>query len=171
MKSINQPELANKIIFCSVLILFVTACNCGKKNEKQIKTSEFIEVMHGQQSAIKVKDALFIHLSHGYDDPLRAIMALNMAVKMSNDKEVLLFLDLSAINIILNNAENIEIENQPGLNILLDQLKNNKVPIMVCPLSLQAEGKTQNDLPGWVKLAEKKDFFNLSEGKILTLDY
>jgi predicted peroxiredoxin len=130
------------------------------------------ELIDEQESPVVVNDGVFIHLSHGHEDPQRVLMALRMAEVMSEDKDVLVYFDIKAVHVVLKDAENITMEGDfPDSQGQLSNLIEKGIQLQVCPGCLKAAGKKPEDVMDGVGIADKEDFFNFTDGRILTLDY
>jgi predicted peroxiredoxin len=121
--------------------------------------------------AAEPKDGVFIHVSHGKEDPHRVLMALEMANIMSEDHEVLVYFDIKAIDVVLKDAEDLTYAQFPSSQQQLSNLPKKGVVLMACPGCLKAAGKTADDLMPGVAVADKKQFFSFTKGRILSLDY
>jgi predicted peroxiredoxin len=121
--------------------------------------------------AAEPKDGVFIHVSHGKEDPHRVLMALEMANIMSEDHEVLVYFDIKAIDVVLKDAEDLTYAQFPSSKQQLSTLPKKGVVLMACPGCLKAAGKTADDLMPGVAVADKKQFFSFTKGRILSLDY
>ncbi len=119
----------------------------------------------------EVKDGVFIHVSSGPDDSQRVLMALKMASVMSEDHDVLLYFDVSGVSIVTADGPNLEIEPYGTSKRLLALLVERGVLIEACPSCLKAAGKSKEDLAEGVKLADKKDFFGFTDGRVISLSY
>lgn len=117
------------------------------------------------------RDGVFIHISHGSDDPHRLLMALNMAKIMADDHDVLVYFDIKAIDAVLKDSTNVTYSHFPASRSQIDTLKEKGVILMACPGCLKAAGKTEQDLAEGLRIADKKQFFSFTKGRILTLDY
>lgn len=124
-----------------------------------------------QTEDIVEQDGVFIHLSSGKENPHKVLMALTLALKMSVDKDVFIFTDINGVDIVLKNSKSITFDEFESSTVLIAKLLEKGVTIEVCPMCLKVAGKTKYDLISGVKIAEKDDFFNFTNGRILTLDY
>ncbi len=118
---------------------------------------------------ISAKDGFLVHLSS--KDPHRVSMALSFALKMADDYDVFIFVDVEGINAVLKDVESIRFKNFEATRTMLDKLIKAGVQIAACPMCLEAMGHTQYDLISGIKIIDKKDFFNFTSGRIITLDY
>lgn len=151
-----------QIILLSILFLcFSCAPEAGEKdNSQQEATSQ------------EVNDGVFIHLSHGPENPHRVLMALRMAEIMSEDKEVMVYFDIEGVHVVLKDSENLTMEGDfPNSHEQLQKLMDRNVSLQVCPGCLKAAGKTPEEVMEGVEIANKDDFFNFTDGRILTIDY
>ena len=48
---------------------------------------------------------------------------------------------------------------------------SNNITVRACTGCLKAAGKTEDDFMDGIKIADKGEFFNFTEGRILTIDY
>lgn len=117
------------------------------------------------------RDGMFIHISHGYDDAHRVAMALNMANMMAEDKDVLVYIDIEGVKFVLKDSEDIKHPAFPSAHESLQKLLDRGIGVYACPGCLKAAGKTVDELMEGVKGADKKAFFNFTDGRIITLDY
>lgn len=117
------------------------------------------------------RDGVFIHISHGSDDPHRLLMALNMAKMMADDHDVLVYFDIKAIYAVLKDSSDVTYSHFPSSRTQIDALKEKGVVLMACPGCLKAADKTEQDLAEGLRIADKKQFFSFTKGRILTLDY
>ncbi len=118
---------------------------------------------------IEAKDGFLVHLSS--KDPHRVSMAMSIAVKMAADHDVFVFVDIDGVYPMLKDAEIINYKNFEPVRSQIDQLLEMGVEIAVCPMCLEAAGKTKYQLIEGLKLAEKEDFFDFTNDRIVTLDY
>lgn len=117
------------------------------------------------------KDGVFIHISSGLENPQKVLMGLTIALKMADDRDVYVYMDINAVNVVLNSSKSLEMNKFESSKILIDKILNKGVKIAVCPTCLEVANKTQYDLMKGIKLANKEDFFNFTQGRILTLGY
>ena len=117
------------------------------------------------------RDGVFIHLTHGVDDPHRVLMALSMATMMSEDHDVLVYFDINGIEVVLKDADDVTHAHFVSSKEQLAALSRKGVTLMACPGCLKAAGKTAADLATGIVTADKKAFFNFTQGRILSLDY
>ena len=129
------------------------------------------ETQEAQDIEMSAQDGVFLHISHGTDDPHRVAMALNMAAIMSEDHDVLVYFDIKGIEVVLQDAPDISYAQFPGSRNQLKLLDERGVILAACPGCLQAAGKTAEDLQEGITAANKEEFFDFTEGRILTLDY
>jgi predicted peroxiredoxin len=98
-------------------------------------------------------------------------MALSLADKMAEDKDVMVFFDIEGVEVVMKDSDDITFEAFESSKTLLGKLLANNVLIEVCPMCLKAKGYTMEEVMSGINLAEKDDFFNFTNGRILTLDY
>lgn len=117
------------------------------------------------------RDGVFIHISHGSDNPHRLLMALSMAKIMADDHDVLVYFDIKAIDAVLKDSSDVTYAHFPSSQTQINALKEKGVILMACPGCLKAAGKSEQDLAEGLRIADKKQFFSFTKGRILTLDY
>lgn len=139
---------------------FTTACQpVQEKVETEIK------------EIVKAKDGVFVHVKSGVDNPHEVLMALAMANKMSETQDVIMYFDIKGIEVVLNDSPDIEYSHFPTSQTAIKALLDKGIIIMACPGCLKAAGKTPEDLMEGIQVADKNNFFNFTEGRILTIDY
>lgn len=116
-------------------------------------------------------DGVFIHISKGSDDTHDVLMALMLADKFSTSKDVLVFFDKEGIELVTTEAPNLEMEPFDSSDEIFARLVDLDVTILACPACMQVSGVEEGDLREGVQMAEKEQFFDFTEGRILTLDY
>ena len=120
-----------------------------------------------------VKDGALFHISAGSNNPDRVVIPLRVAAIMTENKEVFLYFDIEGIEVVLKETD-IEFSETSSLT-LLKKLIDQGVPVYGCRVSLNAIGKTEEDLIEGVKLASKATFqetlYNFAKGNILIFDY
>ena len=137
-------------------------------------TPETGETDNSQKEATpeEMNDGIFIHLSHGPENPHNVLMALRMAEIMSEDKDVMVYFDIEGVRVVLKDSENITMEGDfPNSHEQLQKLMDRNVTLQVCPGCLKAAGKTPEELMEGIAIADKDDFFNFTDGRILSIDY
>ena len=90
---------------------------------------------------------------------------------MAADKEVILYLDIDAVNLVLKDSEDLENEGFDPLKMQLQALIEKNIAIYACPTCLNVASHSPEDLTEGVQVAEKEKFFNLTDGKIVSLSY
>ncbi|MBN2365635.1 MAG: peroxiredoxin [Calditrichaeota bacterium] len=146
-----------KLLFTSLILIFIFfSCQNGNISE---------------ELPLPASDGIMVHITHGSDDPHRVLMGLQMAVLMSEDKDVLVYFDIKGIEVVLKDAKDFTYSHFPGSKTQIQKLLSSDVPVMACPGCLKAAGKTPEDLLEGVQVADKNQFFNFTEGRILTIDY
>lgn len=151
------------ILFITLVVITNIQAQTKKSSSKQIQMEE--------PAPPPPKDGVFIHISSGIENPHKVLMALSMALKMSADKDVYVYLDINAVNIVLNNSKSLEMPKFESSKIIIDKLIEKGVKVAVCPTCLEVANKTQFDLMKGIVLANKDDFFNFTQGRILSLSY
>ncbi len=116
-------------------------------------------------------DGAFIHISKGAGHEHEVLMGLMLADKMSTSNDVLLFFDIDGIEMVVEDAPNLEMDPFDPSDEIFQRLVRRGVTILACPACLEVSGYGEEDLREGVELAEKEDFFDFTEGRILTIDY
>ena len=116
-------------------------------------------------------DGAFIHISKGAEDTHDVLMALMLADKFSTSNDVLVFFDKKGIEMVTKDAPNLSMEPFESSDEIFARLVDLDVSILACPACMQVSGVSEEDLREGVKMAEKEQFFDFTEGRILTLDY
>ena len=116
-------------------------------------------------------DGAFIHISKGSADTHDVLMALMLADKFSTSNDVLVFFDKEGIEMVTRDAPNLELEPFDNSDAIFERLVNLDVTILACPACMQVAGVEEGDLREGVQIAEKEQFFEFTEGRILSLDY
>ena len=116
-------------------------------------------------------DGAFIHISKGSADTHDVLMALMLADKFSTSNDVLVFFDKQGIEMVSKDAPNLEMEPFDASDEIFKRLVELDVTILACPACMKVSGVEEEDLREGVQMAEKEQFFDFTEGRILTLDY
>lgn len=116
-------------------------------------------------------DGAFIHISKGSADTHTVLMALMLADKFSTSNDVLVFFDKDGIEMVTKDAPNLEMEPFDPSDDIFKRLVDLNVTILACPACMKVAGVEKEDLREGVQVAEKEQFFDFTEGRILTLDY
>ena len=116
-------------------------------------------------------DGVFLHISKGSGDTHDVLMALMLADKFSTSNDVLLFFDKEGLEMVTNDAPNIQMDPFDSSEDIFKRLVDLDVTILACPACMQVSGVEEEDLRDGVQMAEKEQFFDFTEGRILTLDY
>jgi len=148
-----------KLFALFLLPLFLSAC-------VHVKT----ETETAPEPASKT-DGAFIHISKGSEDTHDVLMALMLADKFSTSNDVLVFFDKQGIEMVTRDAPNLELEPFDPSDEIFARLVELDVTILACPACMQVAGVSEEDLREGVQVAEKEQFFDFTEGRILTLDY
>jgi predicted peroxiredoxin len=150
-----------KTILFVASILMVFACQPVQENEEtKVK-----------QEAVKAKDGVFIHVKSGVDNSHEVLMALSLADKMSETQDVIMYFDIKGIEVVLKDSPDIAYSHFESSHTAIQKLFEKGIIIMACPGCLKAAGKTPEDLMEGIQVANKDNFFNFTEGRILTIDY
>ena len=116
-------------------------------------------------------DGVFIHISKGAADTHTVLMALMLADKFSTSNDVLVFFDKKGIEMVTKDAPNLEMEPFDSSGDIFRRLVDRDVTILACPACMEVAGVEEGELREGVGVAEKEQFFDFTEGRILTLDY
>ncbi len=116
-------------------------------------------------------DGAFIHISKGSADTHTVLMALMLADKFSTSNDVLVFFDKDGIEMVTEDAPNLEMDPFDASDDIFKRLVDLDVTILACPACMKVAGITEADLREGVQMAEKEQFFDFTEGRILTMDY
>lgn len=116
-------------------------------------------------------DGAFIHISKGSEDTHDVLMALMLADKFSTSNDVLVFFDKKGIEMVTKDAPDLVMEPFDSSDEIFARLVDLDVTILACPACMQVSGVSEDDLREGVRVAEKEQFFDFTEGRILTLDY
>lgn len=116
-------------------------------------------------------DGVFIHISKGSADTHAVLMALMLADKFSASNDVLVFFDIDGIEMVTKDAPNLEMEAFDSSDDVFKRLVDRDVTILACPGCMKVAGVEKGDLRDGVDVAEKEQFLDFTEGRILTLDY
>jgi predicted peroxiredoxin len=116
-------------------------------------------------------DGVFLHISKGSGDTHDVLMALMLADKFSTSNDVLVFFDKEGIEMVTKDAPNLEMDPFDSSDDIFSRLVDLDVTILACPACMQVSGVAEEDLRPGVQMAEKEQFFDFTEGRILTLDY
>lgn len=116
-------------------------------------------------------DGAFIHISKGSADTHTVLMALMLADKFSTSNDVLVFFDKDGIEMVTKDAPNLEMDPFDSSDDIFKRLVDLDVTILACPACMKVAGVEKEDLRDGVTMAEKEQFFNFTEGRILTIDY
>jgi len=124
-----------------------------------------------EQATNALTDGAFIHISKGSADTHDVLMALMLADKFSTSNDVLVFFDKEGIEMVTQDAPNLEMEPFDASDEIFKRLVELDVTILACPACMKVAGIEEGDLRDGVQMAEKEQFFDFTEGRILTLDY
>ena len=122
-------------------------------------------------SDIAEQEGIFIHVKKGADNPHEVLMALSMATKFASDYDVLMYFDIDGIEMVTKNAPNLEMEPFGSSDELFEKLVNAGVTIFACPGCMEVSDVKPSDLRTGVSVAEKDEFFDFTDGRILSIDY
>lgn len=146
-----------------ILVVALVAFSCIRVNEPPVSK---IHV-----PIVADKDGIFIHVKQGPDNEHEVLMALSLATKFADDYDVLMYFDIDGIKMVTKDAPNLEMEPFGSSDELFDKLVNEGVTIFACPGCMKVEGVEASDLRSGVSVAEKDEFFDFTDGRILSIDY
>lgn len=145
------------------LAAFLVASSCIRVNENPVPK---INMSHLAET-----DGIFIHVKQGPDNEHEVLMALSMAAKFAPDYDVLMYFDIDGIEMVTTDAPNLEMEPFGSSDRLFDKLVDAGVTIFACPGCMEVSGVKPSDLRTGVTVAEKEEFFDFTDGRILSIDY
>jgi len=149
-----------KKLFALLLIPFlVSSCISVNPPEEDSSSSE------------PKTDGAFLHISKGANDTHDVLMALMLADKFSTSNDVLVFFDKEGIDMVVKDAPNLEMDPFDSSDDIFERLVKLDVTILACPACMEVAGIEKSDLREGVEMAEKEQFFDFTEGRILSLDY
>jgi uncharacterized protein YdeI (BOF family)/predicted peroxiredoxin len=122
-------------------------------------------------AAGEARDGVFIHLSSGADNPRAVLMALTLAGAFVEDHPVLIYADLDAVSLFINTPPSVSSPGYLSAAERIPVLLEAGAMIRVCPTCLSAADLSSADLANGVALADKREFFSFTTGRILTFDY
>lgn len=160
-----------KLVAIIIMIAMISSFAQTKSTKPKTTTKKAEETTQYVPPPPPPKDGVFVHISSGLENPHKVLMGLTMALRMADDHDVYVYMDINAVNVVLNSSKSLEMNKFEPSKILIDKILNKGVKIAVCPTCLEVANKTQYDLMKGIKLANKEDFFNFTQGRILTLDY
>jgi predicted peroxiredoxin len=162
-----------KLLAILILVAMVSSIAQTKSTSTKSKTTakKAEETQYVPPPPPPPKDGVFIHVSSGLENPHKVLMALTMGLRMAADHDVYIYMDVNAVNVVLNNSKSLEMPKFEPSKILIDKILAKGVKISVCPTCLEVANKSQYDLMKGIIIANKDDFFDFTQGRILTLDY
>jgi predicted peroxiredoxin len=147
------------ILLAVILIPF----SCIRVNENPVPAMK--------ASFLAEKDGIFIHVKQGPDEAHQVLMALSMATKFMDTHDVLIYFDIHGIEMVTKDAPNLEMEPFGSSDALFEKLIDEGVTIFACPGCMKVEGVSASDLRSGVTVADKDEFFDFTDGRILSIDY
>lgn len=117
------------------------------------------------------EEGMFIHVKSGTDHEHNVLMALKMATVFAETNDVLMYFDIDGIEMVVNDAPNLEMDPFGSSDELFDKLVNMGVTMFACPSCMKVAGVEASDLRSGFRVADKDEFFDFTDGRILTLDY
>ncbi|MDT8431945.1 MAG: DsrE family protein [Bacteroidales bacterium] len=149
--------------FTILLVVFLLAVSCIRVNENPVPQVNM--------SRIAETEGIFIHVKQGADNQHEVLMALSMAAKFAPDYDVLMYFDIDGIEMVTKDAPNLEMEPFGSSDGLFNKLVNAGVTLFACPGCMEVAGVKPSDLRTGVTPAEKHEFFDFTDGRILSIDY
>ena len=146
-----------------VLAVFLVAASCIRVNENPVPK---INMSHLAET-----EGIFIHVKQGPENEHEVLMALSMATKFAPDYDVLMYFDIDGIEMVTKDAPNLEMEPFGSSDRLFNKLVDAGVTIFACPGCMEVAGVKPSDLRTGVTPAEKHEFFDFTDGRILSIDY
>ena len=128
-------------------------------------------IAHAQLEVNPPREGVFFHIKSGTEDAHTILMPLSLALKMAATTDVVLFFDIKGIHVVLKDAPDLQYSSFESSHILLKKLLEQGIGVYVCPMCLNAEGKSADDLMEGVQVMTPEVFFGFTKGRILTLDY
>ncbi len=145
------------------LAVFLVAASCIRVNENPVPK---INMSHLAET-----EGIFIHVKQGPENEHEVLMALSMATKFAPDYDVLMYFDIDGIEMVTKDAPNLEMEPFGSSDRLFNKLVDAGVTIFACPGCMEVAGVKPSDLRTGVTPAEKHEFFDFTDGRILSIDY
>jgi len=152
--------MKNLFVIISIVLLSVS---CIRVNENPVPSANL--------SFHSGDDGLFLHVTKGADHQHEVLMALSMATKFMDTHDVLIYFDIHGIEMVTKYAPNLEMEPFGSSDALFEKLINGGVTLFACPGCMKVEGVSASDLRTGVRVADKDEFFDFTNGRILSLDY
>ncbi|MDF1573220.1 MAG: DsrE family protein [Bacteroidales bacterium] len=149
--------------FTILFVAFLLAVSCIRVNENPVPQVNM--------SRIAETEGIFIHVKQGADNQHEVLMALSMAAKFAPDYDVLMYFDIDGIEMVTKDAPNLEMEPFGSSDGLFNKLVNAGVTLFACPGCMEVAGVKPSDLRTGVTPAEKHEFFDFTDGRILSIDY
>ncbi len=146
-----------------VLAVFLVAASCIRVNENPVPK---INMSHLAET-----EGIFIHVKQGPESEHEVLMALSMATKFAPDYDVLMYFDIDGIEMVTKDAPNLEMKPFGSSDRLFNKLVDAGVTIFACPGCMEVAGVKPSDLRAGVTPAEKHEFFDFTDGRILSIDY
>lgn len=163
-----------KYLLVLIAVLSLTACTNVDETviQEMIDTAvdqKMEEVMNNPHS--DMKDGVLLHVKSGIDNPHEVLMAMQMATMMSEEKNVILYFDINGVDVLKKDAPDLEYAHFNSSHTALSILKEKGIKVMACPGCMKAHNINKEDLREGVMVADKSEFFNFTDGRILILDY
>ena len=162
--------MKGKLILPMLFLLSLAACTNQTAGLDEAAVRQIVDDALTEQQAAQ-PEGVFIHITAGPDDPHRVLMPLQMANMMAEGRDVMVYFDIEAVKVVLKEAPDLTYAQFASSQPLLQQLLDQGVPMSVCPGCLEAAGHQPEDVMEGVRIAQKDQFFDFTEGRILTLDY
>ena len=150
-----------KLLFLVPVLLF--SISCIRVNENPIPQINL--------PISAEKEGLFIHVSSGIEDEHKVLMALAMANTFAESHDVLMYFDIDGIDMVQKDSPNLEMQPFGSSDELIEKLINKGVTLFACPSCMKVAGVTPSDLRSGFTVADKEEFFDFTDGRILSIDY
>lgn len=149
-----------KLLFLIPVILL--SVSCIRVNENPVPQLKI---------PLAEEEGIFIHVKSGADHEHSILMALQMANIFAETNDVLMYFDIDGIDMVQKDSPNLEMDPFGSSDELIDKLIDKGVTLFACPGCMKVAGVEPSDLRSGFTVADKDEFFNFTDGRILTLDY
>jgi len=159
------------IAFSASIILPQTKTSKAKPKAKKTVVEEVAPTPAPPPPVQRGEDGAIVHLTYGVKNPERVLHALTFALELSQNYKVLVFLDIYGPEVVVTKLPGVELKKYEPSKLLVDKLLKKGVQILVCQKCLEALNYSEFDLMRGVKAVKTQDFFNFTDGRILTFAY
>ena len=174
MKITKLLLLVLLIAFSASIILPQTKTSKAKPKAKKTVVEEDVAQTPPPPTPPSVQrgeDGAIVHLTYGVKNPERVLHALTFALELTKNYKVLVFLDIYGPEVVVTKLPGVELKKYEPSKLLVDKLLKKGVQILVCQTCLEALNYSEFDLMKGVKAVKTQDFFNFTDGRILTFAY